>query len=96
MIKRDEISDPYSCLNRASDDEPIFVLRAHDKIAPYVVRQWASAYVLGKVREWASACMLGKIEYGGPLTERETTKYNQACDLAVQMEDWQRANGIIK
>ena len=26
MIKRDEISDPTSCLNRALEDEPLFVL----------------------------------------------------------------------
>jgi len=29
------------CLGRAADDEPVFVLRAHDRIAPAIVRQWA-------------------------------------------------------
>lgn len=31
-----------SCLQKAADDEPIFVLRAKDKHAPHVVRLWAS------------------------------------------------------
>lgn len=28
-------------LSKVSDDEPIFVLRAQDKLAPMVVRYWA-------------------------------------------------------
>lgn len=31
-----------ACLQKAADDEPIFVLRAKDKHAPHVVRLWAS------------------------------------------------------
>jgi hypothetical protein len=45
-IKRDEIADPNSCLNRAADDEPIFVLRAKDMLAPKLVRDWAAKAVL--------------------------------------------------
>lgn len=29
------------CLQKAGDDEPIFVLRAQDMIAPDIVRYWA-------------------------------------------------------
>jgi hypothetical protein len=31
-----------SCLQKAADDEPIFVLRAQDMLAPGLVRQWAN------------------------------------------------------
>ncbi len=31
-----------SCLNKAADDEPIFILRAKDPIAAQTVRLWAS------------------------------------------------------
>lgn len=31
-----------SCLNRAGDDEPIFILRAKDPLAAQTVRLWAS------------------------------------------------------
>lgn len=41
MIKRDEIASADSCLNKAKDTEPLFVLRAHDALAPIVVRIWA-------------------------------------------------------
>jgi hypothetical protein len=30
-----------SCLEKAAPDEPIFVLRASDKLAPVVVRIWS-------------------------------------------------------
>lgn len=40
MIKRKELSDPNSCINRAEDDEPVFVLRAKDPIASQVVLYW--------------------------------------------------------
>ena len=40
MKKLDEMTDPKSCLSKAADDEPVFVLRAKDKLAPGVVRMW--------------------------------------------------------
>lgn len=42
MIKRDELRSPASCLNKAQADEPIFVLRGHDPLAPQVIRLWAA------------------------------------------------------
>jgi hypothetical protein len=41
MLKRDELSNPNSCLNKAMNDEPIFVLRANDPCAPDTIRAWA-------------------------------------------------------
>jgi hypothetical protein len=29
------------CLSRVAEDEPVFVLRAHDRCAPFVVKIWA-------------------------------------------------------
>jgi len=40
--KAENLSNPNSCFSKAADDEPIFVLRAHDKLASEVVRFWAS------------------------------------------------------
>lgn len=45
MVKFKELKDPNSCLNKAKDHEPVFVLRAKDLIAPSVVRVWASLAV---------------------------------------------------
>jgi hypothetical protein len=42
MLKHKEKSDPNSCLNKAADLEPVFVLRANDKLAPELVEKWAA------------------------------------------------------
>lgn len=77
MIKSKEIAGP-SCLTKAHDDEPLFVLRANDALAPQLVREWASRYRASK---------------GGQMmmTERQASKYNDALHLALNMEDWKAA-----
>ena len=46
-IKREELVS--GCIAKAADDEPVFVLRAQDMLAPDIVREWAkrAAYLLG-------------------------------------------------
>lgn len=46
MLKREEMSNPNSCLNRAVDDEPIFVLRAKDKASFWAVNMWIQSRML--------------------------------------------------
>ena len=41
MLKRDEMMDKTSCLNKARSDERIFVLLARDAAAPAAIRAWA-------------------------------------------------------
>lgn len=41
MKRLDELNQAGSCLNKAEDDEPIFVIRAKDPIGASTVRQWA-------------------------------------------------------
>lgn len=51
MRKRDELSNPNSCLNKTADDEFIFILRAQDFLAPETVEDWANKleiYLKGK------------------------------------------------
>jgi hypothetical protein len=40
MRKRDELTDPRSCLNRARADELLFILLGRDRAAPVAVRAW--------------------------------------------------------
>jgi hypothetical protein len=46
MFKVNELKQPSSCLNKAKDDEMIFVLRGHDPAAPMVIRAWCEARIL--------------------------------------------------
>lgn len=37
-----------SCYDKAAPDEPLFVLRAHDRLAPQIVLEWArTAFDIG-------------------------------------------------
>lgn len=71
--KRNTIADPNSCLNKASDAEPLFVLRANDELAPLVVRDWAYRYYASK---------------GKMITNNQLKKYNEAMNCAAFMEHW--------
>lgn len=42
MLKKDELLSSTSCLNKAADDEPIFVLRAADPVAAATIKHWAT------------------------------------------------------
>ena len=41
MTKRELLDGTDNCLANAADDEPLFVLRAQDLVAPDTIRQWA-------------------------------------------------------
>jgi len=52
MIKREELSNPQSCMSRAKEDEMTFVLLGRDAAAPAAIRAWIKERVrLGKNRE---------------------------------------------
>lgn len=49
MRKRQELTDPNSCMGRARDDELTFVLLGRDAAAPDTIRFWAAKRIaLGK------------------------------------------------
>lgn len=51
MLKRDELTNPASCMSRARDDEMVFVLLARDVAAPTAIRAWVQERMrLGKNR----------------------------------------------
>ena len=49
MLKKDELTDPNSCLNKAKDNELVFVLLGRDPATPEAIRAWVRERVrLGK------------------------------------------------
>lgn len=52
MIKSLELSQPNSCLNKARDDEYVFVLLGRDAATPETIRFWIDERIrLGKNKE---------------------------------------------
>lgn len=62
------------CLQRARDDEPIFVLRGQDKTASRVVREWA--------RQFRDIHTDDNCKWD---SDKSLCKYNEAMDQAVLM-----------
>lgn len=81
MLRKDEIATPTSCLNNAADDEPIFVLKSTDELAPDIVREWAQRYQAAKGGS-----------KGGGMTVRQIAKWSEALALADQMDAWRKAH----
>jgi hypothetical protein len=75
MLKRDELATQTSCLNKAADDEPLFVLRANDENAPAAVAAWARDYIVSK-GGWNNMSTL------------QQKKYAEAMDIASNMRIW--------
>ena len=84
MIKRLELIGP-GCLTKAKDDEPLFVLRANDELAPKIVRAWALDYYNSKCFENHVA------NFKWELNASQAAKYQEARALADQMEVWLRS-----
>lgn len=70
-----------SCLAKAGDDEPIFVLRAQDELAPDIVDEWATR--VNMCYAMAPPSVRASIEL----------KIQEARDLADAMRAWQKAHG---
>ena len=65
----------FDCYASAGDDEPIFVLRSTDPLAPGIVREWAERYARSK----------GLDETNDP---RSCRKFIEAIKCAESMESW--------
>lgn len=49
MRKKEELTNPASCMSRAKDDEMTFVLLGRDIAAPHAIRSWVDERLrLGK------------------------------------------------
>lgn len=68
-----------TCLQKAGDNEPIFVLRAQDITAPGLVRMWA---ILARER--------AKDQRTGAVSKALDAKLQEAEELAQAMEKWPR------
>ena len=74
MKKRDELSNPNSCMSRADDDEMTFVLLGRDIAAPNTIRDWATRRVyLGK-NEWGDAQIVEALDCANTMEKQFQTR----------------------
>jgi hypothetical protein len=74
MRKRDELTVPTSCMNRAKDDEMTFVLLGRDAAAPGTIRAWVAERIrLGKNR-WDDAQIREALRCAQTMQDEGVTK----------------------
>lgn len=78
-----------SAWNKASPEEPLFILRGQDQLAPLYVRMWASAVL-------ERAYTPGADGHKGPQSLRQVVKATQAKQIADAMVAYQKATGRSK
>jgi hypothetical protein len=83
--KKEELASTTGCLAKAADDEPIFVLRAQDSLAPDTIRAWVGQALRHAVFHRRS---LSTEKY-----EALMFKLGAAEGFAMRMEAWQREHG---
>jgi hypothetical protein len=83
VIKRDELKNPNSCLNRAGDDEIIFVLMARDVAAPAAIQRWVDERV-----------RLGKNKYLDPQIQEALHCSGQMVQQRLEMETTRKQAGL--
>lgn len=74
---------PIDCYAHAHPDEPIFVFRANDELAPGVVRYWAEQYKSKKERE-------------SKFDTKAMRKYLEALNTCDLMEEWYKQHNHDK
>ena len=68
----------FDCYKEAGSDEPIFILRANDELAPNIIRFWAEEYRISKLKK----------SKDNKLTPKQESRYQEARLCARSMEVW--------
>lgn len=77
MLKREELTDPKSCLNKAADDEMLFVILGRDPAACAAVRAWVNERIrIGKNKK-GDPKILEALAWLGRVTWEQAAKKEQ-------------------
>lgn len=79
--KANEIQQDDSVWNKAADDEPLFILRATDPLAPHVINVWIA---IASMTDLATRGLKDKGTHS-----INDTKIQSAIDLRNRMIGWQ-------
>jgi hypothetical protein len=71
MRKKDELANPNSCLNRAKDNEWLFVLKASDICSPGAVRDWVKRRLKKKRNQPGDAQIIEALQCAQSMEEQK-------------------------
>lgn len=95
MLKRDEVTSSASCLNKAKDDEMIFVLLGRDRAAPAAIEAWIRERIRLGLNEYEDTqifCAEECVEEMRNSQKKAMVKVNQnggpGNSTTMRKEDW--------
>lgn len=94
MIKREELTNPDSCMSRAQDNEMTFVLLARDAAAGHAIRAWASERVRIGKNSWHDAQIVQALNCA--LVMDEGRPEAQPAADALREQERKMENGVAK
>lgn len=71
MLKRDELAFPDSCLNKAKDEEMLFVLLERDKAAPKTIRAWIRERIKLGLNKTGDAKLQDAVQCAAAIMEKQ-------------------------
>jgi hypothetical protein len=97
MKKIDELHNPMSCLNKAADDELVFVLRAKDESACAAVRAWVQDRVRRGLNKGTDGKILEALEWIGEVTwDHESGKWTGEQNHPKPVEEMLQAVKMLR
>lgn len=85
MIKREELSNPDSCMSRAHDNEMTFVLLERDVAVPETIRFWADLRVKKGKNNPGDPQILEALKCASVMEERQ-----EMAKRADLRNDWEK------
>jgi hypothetical protein len=70
MLKSEELSNPNSCLNKAEDDELVFVILGRDPAARMTILSWARERIFLGLNKIGDAKILEALAIGNAMEDR--------------------------
>lgn len=86
----------FDCYAKAAPDEPIFVLRSTDPLAPILVRMWAAARSGNNYVGELAAAALVEILTSREAAEafKDDAKFAEAMNCATEMDCWRNSQQL--
>lgn len=95
MRKKDELSNPESCMSKARQDEMTFVLLGRDRAAPFAIQSWVEERVrLGK--NTRTDAQIVEALACADIMERERTALLRSSSLIHKTEFFIKATEFLK
>lgn len=91
MRKREELADPNSCLNRAAEEEMLFVLLGRDEAAADTVREWCALRVKIGKNKWTDPQIQNALACADAMSVRSKNLHRAASALLTKLDAVEKA-----